>query len=76
MEFEKLKQIIAEVAGVYTGEITMSTSFIDDLGLDSLDAYQIVMGIEQTFDIEISAEMAESVVTIEDAVNLIKKAVG
>jgi acyl carrier protein len=76
MEFEKLKQIIAEVAGVYTEEITMETSFIDDLGVDSLDVYQIVMGIEQTFDIEISAEMAESVVTIEDAVNLIKKAVG
>jgi acyl carrier protein len=54
----------------------MSTSFIEDLGLDSLDVYQIVMGLEQTFDIEISAEMAESVVTIEDAVNLIKKAIG
>jgi len=76
MELEKLKAIIAEVAGVHTEEITLSTTFIDDLGVDSLDVYQIIMGIEQEFNIEISAEQAETVRTIEDAVNLIKDVVG
>ncbi|MCL2253496.1 MAG: acyl carrier protein [Lachnospiraceae bacterium] len=76
MELEKLKQIIAEVAGVHTEEITLYTTFIDDLGVDSLDVYQIIMGIEQEFNIEITAEQAETVTTIEDAVNLIKEALG
>ena len=76
MELEKLKQIIAEVAGVHSEEITLKTTFMDDLGVDSLDVYQIIMGIEQEFNIEISAEQAEMVKTIEDAVNLIKGAVG
>jgi acyl carrier protein len=76
MELEKLKAIIAEVAGVHIGEIMLGTTFIEDLGVDSLDVYQIIMGIEQTFDIEITAEQAETVVTIEDAVNLIKDAIG
>lgn len=75
MEFEKLKQIIAEVVGVHSEEITHSTTFIDDLGADSLDIYQIMMGIEQEFDIEIPAEKAETVKTIEDAINLIKEAI-
>lgn len=72
MELEKLKQIIAEVAGVHTEEITLRTTFLDDLGVDSLDVYQIIMGIEQEFHIEITAEQAETVITIEDAINLIK----
>ena len=76
MELEKLKQIIAEVAGVHTEEITLDTTFIDDLGVDSLDVYQIIMGIEQEFNIEITAEQAETVTTIEDAVNLIKDVIG
>jgi acyl carrier protein len=76
MELEKLTQIICEIAGVHPEEITLATSFIEDLGLDSLDVFQIVTGIEQEFDIEITAEQAEAVVTIEDAVNLIKETVG
>jgi acyl carrier protein len=76
MELEILTKIICEIAGVHPEEITMSTSFIEDLGLDSLDVFQIVTGIEQEFDIEITAERAEAVVTIEDAVNLIREAVG
>ena len=76
MELEKLKAIIAEVAGVHTEEITLSTTFIDDLGVDSLDVYQIIMGIEQEFNIEITAEQAETVRTIEDAVNLIRDVIG
>lgn len=72
MEFEKLKMIIAEVLNVDADEITMDTTFVDDLGADSLDVFQIIMGIEEEFGIEIEAEDAEGVRTIEDAVNLIK----
>ena len=72
MEFEKLKKIIAEVLNVDPDEITMETTFQDDLGADSLDVYQIIMGIEEEFDIEIPAETAEQVTTVEDAVELVK----
>ena len=75
MEFEKLKKIIAEVLNVDPDEITMETTFQDDLGADSLDVYQINMGIEEEFDIEIPAETAEQVTTVEDAVEMIKNAV-
>ena len=75
MEFEKLKKIIAEVLNVDPDEITMETTFQDDLGADSLDVYQIIMGIEEEFDIEIHAETAEQVTTVEDAVEMIKNAV-
>lgn len=75
MEFEKLKKIIAEVLNVDPDEITMGTTFQDDLGADSLDVYQIIMGIEEEFDIEIPAETAEQVTTVEDAVEMIKNAV-
>ena len=75
MEFEKLKKIIAEVLNVDPDEITMETTFQDDLGGDSLDVYQIIMGIEEEFDIEIPAETAEQVTTVEDAVEMIKNAV-
>ena len=74
MEFEKLKKIIAEVLNVDPDEITMETTFQDDLGADSLDVYQIIMGIEEEFDIEIPAESAEQVTTVE-AVEMIKNAV-
>ena len=74
MEFEKLKQIIAEVLNVDPDEITPQTTFIDDLGADSLDVYQIIMGIEGEFDIEIPAEKAEKITTVEEAVELIKGA--
>ena len=75
MEFEKLKKIIAEVLNVDPDEITMETTFQDDLGADSLDVYQIIMGIEEEFDFEIPAETAEQVTTVEDAVEMIKNAV-
>ena len=58
MEFEKLQEIIAEVLNVDPEEITMDTTFVDDLGADSLDVFQIIMGIEEEFDIEISNEDA------------------
>ena len=55
-------------------EITMDTTFMDDLGADSLDVFQIIMGIEEEFDIEIPAEKAEKITTVEEAVELIKGA--
>ncbi|MBR1476777.1 MAG: acyl carrier protein [Lachnospiraceae bacterium] len=75
MEFDKLKNIIAEVLNVDPEEITPETTFVDDLGADSLDVYQIIMGIEEEFDIEIPAETAESITTVEQAVELIKGAI-
>lgn len=75
MEFEKLKTIISEVLSVDPEEITMDTTFTDDLGADSLDVYQIIMGIEQEFDIEIDADTAESITTVEEAVEMIKNAI-
>ena len=74
MEFEKLKKVIAEVLNVDPEEIAMETTFMDDLGADSLDVFQIIMGIEEEFDIEIPAEKAEKITTVEEAVELIKAA--
>ena len=73
MEFEKLQEIIVEALGTVTKEeITMDTKFVDDLGADSLDVYQIIMGIEEEFDIEIDNDAAENIVTVGDAVEQIK----
>ncbi|MBP5304866.1 MAG: acyl carrier protein [Lachnospiraceae bacterium] len=74
MEFEKLKKIISEVLNVDEDEITPDTTFVDDLGADSLDVFQIIMGIEEEFDIEIENENAENIVTVGDAVDEIKNA--
>ena len=74
MEFEKLKKIIVDGLNVDENEITMDTTFIDDLGADSLDVFQIIMGLEEEFDIEIPNEQAEKIVTVGDAVEQIKAA--
>ena len=74
-EFEKLKHIIADVLNVDPEEVTLDTTFMDDLGADSLDVFQIIMGIEEEFDIEVPAELAENIKTVEEAVELIKNAV-
>ena len=74
MEFEKIKKIIAEVLNVDVEEITMETTFVDDLGADSLDIFQIIMGLEEEFDIEIANEEAEKIITVGDAVEQIKSA--
>ena len=74
MEFEKLKKIIVDVLNVDENEITMDTTFIDDLGADSLHVFQIIMGLEEEFDIEIPNEQAEKIVTVGDAVEQIKAA--
>lgn len=74
MEFEKLKAIIADVLNFDENDIHMDSTFVDDLGADSLDIFQIIMGIEETFDIEIDNEDAEKIVTVGDAVEQIKNA--
>ena len=74
MEFEKIRAIIGDVLTVDPEDITMETKFVDDLGADSLDVFQIIMGIEEEFDIEIANEDAENIVTVGDAVEQIKKA--
>ena len=76
MELEKLQKIIAEVLNVHTEEVTPETTFLDDLGADSLDVFQIMMGIEEEFDIEIPTEEVEQIVSVGDAVEKIKKLVG
>ena len=72
MEFEKLKTVIAGFLNVDPDEITMESTFQSDLGADSLDVFEIVMGIEEEFGIEIPAEKAEKISTVEEAVELIK----
>ncbi|WP_455720773.1 acyl carrier protein [Agathobacter sp.] len=74
MEFEKIRDIIVEVLNVDENEVTMDSTFIDDLGADSLDVFQIIMGLEEEFDIEIPNEAAEKIVTVGDAVEQIKAA--
>ncbi len=74
MEFQKLKEIIIDVLNVSEDDIKMETTFVDDLGADSLDIFQIIMGIEEAFDIEIENEDAEKIVTVGDAVEQIKSA--
>ena len=76
MELEKLQKIIAEVLNVDTQEVTMETTFVEDLGADSLDIFQIVMGIEEEFDIEIPSEQVEKIVSVGDAVEEIKNLIG
>ena len=75
MDFEKLKEIIIDVLNVSEEDIKMETTFVDDLGADSLDIFQIIMGIEEAFDIEIENEDAEKIVCVGDAVEQIKSAV-
>ena len=74
MELEKLKEIIADVLNVEVDDITEDTTFVDDLGADSLDIFQIIMGIEETFDIEIDNDDAEKISTVGDVVEQIKNA--
>ena len=76
MELEKLQKIIAEVLNVDTAEVAMDTTFVDDLGADSLDVFQIMMGIEEEFDIEVPADEVEQLESVGDAVELIKRLVG
>ena len=71
---EQIKKMVADNLGVEESKITENASFKDDLGADSLDIFQIIMGIEEEFDIEIANEDAEHIVTVSDAVEEIKNA--
>ncbi len=68
---EKVKKIIVEQLGVDEEEVTEKASFVDDLGADSLDTVELVMGFEEEFDIEIPDEDAEKITTVQDAVTYI-----
>ena len=71
---KKMQELIADQLSVDADSITEASSFKDDLGADSLDIFQIIMGIEETYDIEIDNEEAEKIVTVGDAVEQIKNA--
>ena len=72
MELEKIKAIIAEVLNIDADSITEDTTFVDDLGADSLDIFQIIMGIEEEYDIELDNESVEIFRTVGDAVEAIR----
>ncbi|MDD5604072.1 MAG: acyl carrier protein [Eubacteriales bacterium] len=73
MIFEKVKAIIAEQLGVEEDEVTMEASFIDDLGADSLDIVELIMALEEEFDLEIPDSEAEKITAVSDVVDYIKK---
>ena len=75
MEFEKLVSIIVDVLGVEAEEITPGATFVDDLGADSLDVAQIIMGIEEEFDVTVDQDVASNVTTVGQAFELIKNAI-
>ena len=75
MEFELLKRVIADVLNVDEAEISMDTTFVEDLGADSLDVFQIIMGVESELNVEFDVEQAEDIKTVGDAVEMIKKTV-
>ena len=72
MEFEKIREVLVAQFGVDESAITLKTSVIDDLGADSLDVVELIMAIEEAFDIEIPDEVAEEIVTVSDAVEYLK----
>lgn len=76
MELEKLQEIIAQVMGVDTREVTMETTFVDDLGADSLDMVEIVTAMEEEYGIDFPEEGAEHIITVGDAVEALKKILG
>ncbi|MBC8596441.1 acyl carrier protein [Qingrenia yutianensis] len=73
--FEKIKNIIVEQLGIDESKVTPEASFIDDLGADSLDMVELIMAIEEEFEIEVPEEEAENIVTVSDAMNYINSKV-
>lgn len=72
MVFEKLKKMIAKELNVQEDKITLDTNFIDDLGADSLDAIELVMGVEDEFGITVTDEEAQTIQTVGDIVKIIE----
>ena len=75
MKFEKMKEVIANVLNVDPEEIKPETTFTEDLGADSLDLFQIIMGLEDEFDVQIDPEKTENITTVGEAVELLKSAI-
>ena len=73
MELEKIKAIIVEVLNIDVETITADTTFVDDLGADSLDIFQIVMGIEEEYDIELDNDTVEQIQPVGDAAEAIRR---
>ena len=71
--FDKVKDIIVEQLGVADTAVTMEASFIDDLGADSLDIVELIMALEEEFDMEIPDADAEKIVSVSDVVDYIKE---
>ncbi|MDI6827122.1 MAG: acyl carrier protein [Armatimonadota bacterium] len=71
--FERVKKVVVEQLDVNEEEVTEDASFVDDLGADSLDVVELVMGLEEEFDLEIPDEDAEKIVTVADAVKYIEE---
>ncbi|MBE6025136.1 MAG: acyl carrier protein [Cellulosilyticum sp.] len=76
MVFDKVKQIISDQFNISEDEVTLSTSFTDDLNADSLDVFQVIMAIEEEFEMEISNDEAEKVSNVGDVVEYIKQEKG
>ncbi len=72
MEFEKIREVLVEQLGVEESAVSMDTAFVDDLGADSLDVVELIMALEEAFDMEIPDTEAEKIVTVKDAVEYIK----
>jgi acyl carrier protein len=73
---QKLIDIIAEQLSVDREKVVPGASFVDDLGADSLDLVELIMAMEEAFDVEIADEVAEKIVTVQDAINHIKSVKG
>jgi acyl carrier protein len=71
--FDKVKEIVVEQLGVDEADVTLDSTFIDDLGADSLDIVELIMAFEEEFNIEIPDEAAEKIKTVRDAVEYIDK---
>lgn len=71
MTFDKIREIIAEQLGIDADTITMESSFVDDLGADSLDIVSLIMAMEEEFGIEFAEDDADKIKTVGDAVNYI-----
>jgi len=70
---DKVRKIIVDQLGVSSEEVTLEASFIDDLGADSLDTVELVMALEEEFDMEIPDEEAEKIITVGNAIEYIEK---
>ncbi|MGZ4877506.1 MAG: acyl carrier protein [Candidatus Angelobacter sp.] len=70
---DRVKQIIVDQLGVDAGDVTAASSFVDDLGADSLDRVELIMALEETFGMEIPDDDAEKIVTVQNAVDYIQK---